>query len=215
MHDGCVSYNDYHQSIETTYFNRLNFPFPPLSNNTLAALDGIIWCAWFGCCPSGRIPSDDYGIPTCNSIDVTRSAVGLSQAANRWKQMRTHAPKRREFLPFKILPTQISSRDARFIFFLYTGAVVWPLLLDTDAFRQCFTWVFTIRWPRQKGLTYANTCLPRYIMGPVYLSANYAWNTWCNLSPMMQRHDPICWIWVGTPNVELKSINIFPFISQT
>ena len=53
-------------------------------------------CAWFGCCPSGRIPSDDYGIPTCNSNDVTRSAVGLTQAASRWKQMRTHAPKRRE-----------------------------------------------------------------------------------------------------------------------
>ena len=53
-------------------------------------------CAWFGCCPSGRIPSDVYGIPTCNSNDVTRSAVGLTQAASRWKQMRTHAPKRRE-----------------------------------------------------------------------------------------------------------------------
>ena len=34
--------------------------------------------AWFGCCPSGRIPSDDYGIPTCSSNDVTcSSALGL------------------------------------------------------------------------------------------------------------------------------------------
>ena len=47
----------------------------------------------FGCFSSGHNLSDDYGIPTCNSNDVTRSAVGLSQTASRWKQMRTHAPK--------------------------------------------------------------------------------------------------------------------------
>ena len=39
--------------------------------------------AWFGCCPRGHIPSDDYGVPTRNSNDVTCSAVGLSQAATR------------------------------------------------------------------------------------------------------------------------------------
>ena len=26
--------------------------------------------AWFGCCPSGCIPCDDHGIPTCSSNDV-------------------------------------------------------------------------------------------------------------------------------------------------
>ena len=40
-------------------------------------------CAWFGCCPSGRIPSDDYGIPMCNSNDATCSVIGLTQAVSR------------------------------------------------------------------------------------------------------------------------------------
>ena len=35
----------------------------------------------FGCCHSGHIPSNDYGIPTCSSNDIMRKAVGLSQAA--------------------------------------------------------------------------------------------------------------------------------------
>ena len=41
--------------------------------------------AWFGCCPSGRIPCDDYGIPMCSSNGVTCSAenIGLTQAASR------------------------------------------------------------------------------------------------------------------------------------
>ena len=36
--------------------------------------------AWLGCCPSGRIPSVDYGIPTCSPNDVTLSAeLGLAK----------------------------------------------------------------------------------------------------------------------------------------
>ena len=112
--------------------------------------------AWFGCCHSGRIPSDDslsiqnfnlegaddYEIPMCNSNDVMRSAVGLTQVASRWKQMRTHAPKQRECLPFKITWAQISSRNARCIFSLHMGAVVWPLLPDRDTFRDLgFSWL--------------------------------------------------------------------------
>ena len=48
---------------------------------------------WFGCFPSRRIPSDDYGIPMCSSNDVTRSDenIGLTQAASRCKQMWTRA----------------------------------------------------------------------------------------------------------------------------
>ena len=102
-----------------------------------------------GCCPMGRIPSDDYGIPTCNSNDVSRSAVGLSQATNRWKQMRTHAPKRRECLLFRITWAQISSRDASFKFSLHAGAVLWPLLPEETRFVDVLTWVFMMRWPRQ------------------------------------------------------------------
>ena len=34
--------------------------------------------AWFGCCPSVRIPSDDYGIPQRSSNDAThRAALGF------------------------------------------------------------------------------------------------------------------------------------------
>ena len=48
--------------------------------------------AWFSCCPSGRIPSDDYGIPTCSSNDVTRTAaLGLPKQQDVENQMRTHA----------------------------------------------------------------------------------------------------------------------------
>ena len=69
--------------------------------------------------------------------DVTYSIVGLSQAAIRWKQMRTHAPKRREYMLFKIKWEQIGSREARFMFSFCAGAVVWPLLPDRDTFRRC------------------------------------------------------------------------------
>ena len=150
--------------IEKTYFNRPNFPFPSLSNKTLSELVEPFDRVLFGCYLSGRIPSDDYGIPTCNSNDVTRSAVGLPQAARRWKQMRTHAPKRRECLHFKITRAQISSRDARFIFSLHAGAMVWPLLPNRDTFRQCFDFGFhdqiaaSKSTTRQKGRTLIRAC---------------------------------------------------------
>ena len=59
--------------------------------------------AWFGCCPSGRIPSDDYEIPTCSSNDVTRSAEHWAYPSS--KSLKTDAnwcTKRRECLPLKI-----------------------------------------------------------------------------------------------------------------
>ena len=71
----------YHQNIGYSYFNRQDFPFPLLSNDILAAIYGTIDRAWVGCCPGEHIPPDDCGIPTCNSNDVTRSAVGFSLAA--------------------------------------------------------------------------------------------------------------------------------------
>ena len=96
-------------------------------------------CAWFGCCPCGRIPSDDYGIPTCSSNDVTRSTEHLVYPGS--KSLKTDAnscTQQRECLPFKISWAHINSRDARSIFSLYAGAVVRPLLSDRDTFRRCF-----------------------------------------------------------------------------
>ena len=105
--------------------------------------------ASFGCCPSGRILSDDYGIPTCSSNDVTRSVEHCAyQSCKSLKTDANSCTKRRECLPFKITWAQISSRDARFIFSLQAGAVVRPLLPDTDTFRRCFDF-FMIRWSRQ------------------------------------------------------------------
>ena len=138
--------------------------------------------AWFGCCLSGCILFNDYGIPSCNSNDVTHSIIKLSQAASHWKQKQTHTPKRRECLLFKITWAQISSRNARFIFSILVGAVVWPLLPNRDTFRRCFDLGFhdemaASKWTtRQKGLMYAGYA--PYTIGPVYLSANHAWNTW-------------------------------------
>ena len=101
---GCVLYNDYHRNIEKADFNRSNFPFPSQSINTLVALDGTIWSCLVWLLP---IRSDDYGMRTCNLNDVTVSAVGLSQTASRWKQVRTHATKRRECLFWKTPRAQI------------------------------------------------------------------------------------------------------------
>ena len=55
-----------------------------------------------GCCPSGRIPSDDCGIPTFSSNDVTRSAEHWAYPSS--KSLKTDAnscTKRKECLPFK------------------------------------------------------------------------------------------------------------------
>ena len=128
--------------------------------------------AWLGCCPSGRIPSDDNGILTHNSNDVMRSAVGLTQAASHWKQMWTHAPKRRECLLFKITWPHISLRNARFIF---SHAVVWLLLPDRDTFHRCFDLSFhnsngRVKIDHSPKRTFADTCLSKSIMEPVYIS---------------------------------------------
>ena len=42
------------------------------------------WRAWFGCCLHGHTPSYDYGIPTCDFNDATRSVAGLFHAATHW-----------------------------------------------------------------------------------------------------------------------------------
>ena len=104
---------------------------------------------WFGCCPSGRIPSGDYGIPTRNSNDITRSAVGLSQAANCWKQMRTHAPKPRECLFLK-------SPEHRYVhevldLYPHSTRVRWfgHFCLTEIRFVDVLTWGFMMRWPCQ------------------------------------------------------------------
>ena len=137
--------------------------------------------AWFDCYPSGRIPSDYYGIPTCSSNDFTRSVVGLTQAASRWKQMRTLAPKWRECLPFKITWAQISSQDARVIFSFPAGGVVWPLLPDRDTFGRCFDQIAASKsTTRQKGRTLIR-------VSKLCSSANHVLNTWYNVSSKRKR----------------------------
>ena len=119
MRDECVLYNDHHQNIGNRILIGRIFHFRRCQMILWRSEMESFYRAWFGCCSNGRIPADDYEIPTCNSNDVTGSAVGLTQAASRWKQVRAHAPKRREYLLFKISWAQISSWDARFIFSLH------------------------------------------------------------------------------------------------
>ena len=146
--------------------------------------------AWFGCCPSGRIPSDDYGIPTCISNDVTRSAEHWAYPSS--KSLKTDAnscTKRRERVPFNITWAQISSRDARFIFSLHGGAVVWRLLSDRDTFRWCFDLGFHDQMAasksttNQKGRTLIRAC--QNTSWNLCRSANHNFNTWYNVSSMM------------------------------
>ena len=99
--------------------------------------------ALFGCCPSGRIPSDDYGIPTCRSNDVTRSAEHWAYPSS--KSLKTDAnscTKRIECLPFKVTWEQISSRDARFIFSLHADALV----LATFGWQRHVLSMFWLSW---------------------------------------------------------------------
>ena len=100
--------------------------------------------AWFGCCPSGRTHFDDYGIPSCNSNDVTCSGAGLSQAAGR-----THAQRWRECLLFQITWAHISSRDARFIFSMRV-----PWFGHKDTFRRCFDMAFHDQMAAPKSTTH-------------------------------------------------------------
>ena len=146
--------------------------------------------ALFGCCPSGRIPSDDYGIPACRSNDVTRSAEHWAYPSS--KSLKTDAnscTKRIECLPFKVTWEQISSRDARFIFSLHADAVVWPLLADRDTFCRCFDLGFhdqiaaSKSTTGQKGRTLIRAC--KNTSWNLCTSANHNFNTWYNVSSMM------------------------------
>ena len=70
----CVLNNEYHQNIKKHILIDQIFHFRRcqviLWQKVMEPFDS----AWFGCCPWGHIPSDDYGIPTCSSNDITRSA---------------------------------------------------------------------------------------------------------------------------------------------
>ena len=105
-------------------------------------------CAWFDCCRSGLIPSDDNGIPTCNS-NVTRSAVGLSQAERCWKQMRTHLPKCRECLFLKS-PEHIYVHEMLYLY-SHSMQVLWSghFCVIKTRFVDVLTWVFMMGRPRQ------------------------------------------------------------------
>ena len=135
-------------------------------------------CAWFGCCHSGVIHSDDYGIPTstCSSNKVTRSAEHWAYPSSKsFKTDANSCTKRRECLSFKITWAQISSRDARFILSLHAGAVVWSLLPDRDTFRRCFDLGFSwsdgrVKIDHYPKRTYADMRLSKYIVEAVYIN---------------------------------------------
>ena len=147
--------------------------------------------AWFGCCPSGRIPSIDYGIPTCNSNDITSSAVGLSQTAGRWKQMRTHTSKRRKRLFLKSPGAQ-------------------PLFPYRVKFRRCFDLGFhdpmaTLKsTTRHKGLKLLWYTLDNIHHGTCVPIKNYVLNTWYNYITMWVpwNNGPYHWMfsnsWMGS-----------------
>ena len=133
--------------------------------------------AWFSCCPSGRIPSDEYGIPTCSSNDVTRSTVGLTQAANHWKQMRTHAQNRNNACLLKSPEHRWvqemldlyshSTRAPWFGHFCPTGNV-------SSMFWLMFSWSDgRVKINHKPKRTYTDTRLSKYIMETVYISKTY------------------------------------------
>ena len=87
MRDGCVLYNDNHQNIEKRILIDRIFHFRRcqviLWRNEMEPFDRV----WFGCCPSGRILSGDYGIPTtCSSNDVTLARTGQFRRNWAWKR---------------------------------------------------------------------------------------------------------------------------------
>ena len=107
--------------------------------------------AWFGCCPSRRIPSDDNWIPTCssNDVNVTCNAIGLTQATGRWKQMRTHAQNGEN-------ACLIKSPEHRQVhemldFYSHSMRVPWfgHFCSTETRFVDVMTPVFMIRWPCQ------------------------------------------------------------------
>ena len=144
--------------------------------------------AWFGYCPSGRIPCDDYGIPNvqlnwrhaqgCRTFPDSKS---LKKDANsRTKTERMPA--------FKITWAQMCSRDTRFIFQLHTGVEIWPLFAYRDTFRQWFDLGFhdeiaaSKSTTRQKGLTYADTRLQKKHHGTCVSISNPCLITWYSVS---------------------------------
>ena len=146
---------------------------------------------WFGCCHSGRGLWNSHGQFEWHHAQRCRTFPGS-------KLLKTDANSRTktERMPvFKITWAQISSRDARFISSFHAGAVVWPLLPDRDTFRRCFDLGFhdemalSKSTTRQKGPTYADTRLSKYITRPVCLSSNQALNMWYSdsMSSVMQR----------------------------
>ena len=146
--------------------------------------------ACVGCCSSGHIPSDDYGIPTCSSNDVTRSAEHWASPSS--KSLKTDAnscTKRRECLPFKITWAQLSSPDARFLFSPHAGAMVWPLLSNRDTFHRCFDLGFHDQMATSKsttsqtGRTLIRAC--QNTSWNLCTSANHNFHTWYNVSSMM------------------------------
>ena len=127
--------------------------------------------------------------------------------------------KRRECLHFKITWAQISSWDARFIFSFHAGAMVWSLLPNKDTFRWCFDFRFLDPDGRSPKWTYGDTRLSKYIMGPVYICAfhgvaanitecvsNVKWaQNVFSYMPIIKCFDPVCWMLLGTPIVQLQS----------
>ena len=115
---GCVLYNDYHQNIAKTYFNRRDFPFLSLSKDTPVAIDGstcpcLVWLFF-----RRHTPSEDLGIPRAIQMMSSAELLGFPRlAATRWKQTLTHAPKRREHLFF----FNITWAQIRFVFQVLNG----------------------------------------------------------------------------------------------
>ena len=126
-----------------------------------------------------------------HAVQMT-SRAALHWAYSSSKSLKTDAnscTKRRECLPFKITWAQISSRDARFLFSLHVGAVVWPLLPDRDTFRRCFDLGFHDQMAEsksttgQKGRALIRAC--QNTSWNLCTSANHTLNTWYNVSSMM------------------------------
>ena len=128
--------------------------------------------AWFGCCPSGRIPSDNYGNPTCSSNDVTRSAaLGLPKQQVVENQMRTHAQNGDNARLLK--PHGLTTFARRG----HVSSMFWLGFSWTDGR------VKIDHWPKR---TYADTRLSKYTMEPVLHQQTILWIhgtmwvPWCN-----------------------------------
>ena len=188
--NGCVLHNDYHQNIVKTYFNRPNFPFPPLSNKNSGGTK------WNYLIVLGLAVALVDAFPPM-IMEFPRAVQMTSCAALHWaypssKSLKTDSnsrTKRRECLFFKITWAQINLRDARFLCSLYVGAVVWPGLSDRDTLRWCFDLGFRDQMAASKSTTN-----PKWRMRiracqnkpwNLCTTANHTLNTWYNVSSMM------------------------------